>query len=140
MSLATLAGRAVPVTPPELLLGELLLPDALITMKATTIATTTITLPAVISARLRTSARRAAARCAAIFSLAFCCLSLVALLMPALPHPSGFLWPDNGTCVVPLVPHRPRTRGKPPRQRPPQTMLRRGGAWGYPSRREPYLP
>src|SRR5215831_2365141 len=70
--------------------------DALTSMNATTMAMTATTLPPVISTRLRTSARRAAARCAAIFSLAFCCLILVALLMPALPHPSGLLWPDSG--------------------------------------------
>src|SRR3984885_15997654 len=99
MFFATLAGRAVPRLPPEAGLPGLLV--ILKTRNPAPIAGTATTLPAVISARLRTSARRAAARCAAIFSLAFFCLSLVALLMPALPHPSGFLWPDSGTCLGP---------------------------------------
>ncbi len=91
--LVTAAFDAAPEEDDE---GEL---DALIRMNATTMAMTATTLPPVISIRLRISARRAAARCAAIFSLAFCCLILVALLMPALPHPSGFLWPDSaGPC------------------------------------------
>ena len=101
MSFCTLAGRTVPVV----LVDPLPLPEELLwfspmATKATTIARTATTLPATISVRLRTSARRAAARCAAIFSLAFCCLILVALLMPALPHPSGLPWPDGGACRV----------------------------------------
>jgi len=97
MSWCTLAGRTVPVVLPDALPEELLWFSPMAT-KATTIARTTTMLPATISVRLRTSARRAAACCALIFSLAFCCLILVALLMPALPHPSRFLWPDRGAC------------------------------------------